>query len=326
MITTTNHHLEIPEGSDLESNYPATAAQSLGALDNAAFFQVGTWADMPEATAVDPGTRYWVTDRSIEMVCYGSVWVWPDASNVPVGTMHEYIGTTAPTDPDGVQRWMLVQGQAISRTTYPVLNSMMSAAGYPFGSGDGSTTFNLPNMESRGPIGAGQGSGLTNRALGSTGGEETHLLALTEIPNHNHALTDPGHNHGHNDPGHGHGVSDPGHAHSIYDPGHAHSFSADVPAANYAWSWIAPGSVSYSGSFHVPTCATIDSWSIAQDNPSGTGIGIYGNTTGIGIYGATTGVSNVASGTGITIAAAGGGTAHNNMAPFVALNWIVKVL
>jgi microcystin-dependent protein len=42
---------------------------------------------------------------------------------------------------------------------------------------------------------AGAASGLTARALGSVVGEETHLLALSEIPNHNHNFSDPGHSH-----------------------------------------------------------------------------------------------------------------------------------
>lgn len=54
---------------------------------------------------------------------------------VPVGTIFHYAGTVVP---DG---YLLCSGQAVSRTTY---NKLYSVIGTAYGSGDGSTTFNLP--------------------------------------------------------------------------------------------------------------------------------------------------------------------------------------
>lgn len=56
----------------------------------------------------------------------------------------------------------------------------------------------LPKALGRALVIAGTGAGLTNRVLGSTFGEETHLLTSAEIPAHTHpvAITDPGHFHG----------------------------------------------------------------------------------------------------------------------------------
>src|SRR5690349_20866431 len=74
----------------------------------------------------------------------------------PIGVIVPYTSTTAPPT------WMICDGSAISRTTYPAL---FAICGTTFGAGDGSTTFNLPDLRSRVPVGSGQGTGLTNRAL-----------------------------------------------------------------------------------------------------------------------------------------------------------------
>ena len=60
----------------------------------------------------------------------------------------------------------------------------------PFGVGDGATTFNVPDMQGRTPIGSGTGSGLTERAVGATGGEQTHLLTTAEMPSHTHTINE----------------------------------------------------------------------------------------------------------------------------------------
>lgn len=64
--------------------------------------------------------------------------------------------------------------------------TIFAAIGIAFGSGDGSTTFNVPDMRGRVSVGAGTGSGLTARALGAGGGEEGHTLTADEMPSHNH--------------------------------------------------------------------------------------------------------------------------------------------
>ncbi len=86
--------------------------------------------------------------------------------------------------------WLICQGQAVSRTTYA---NLFSVIGTNFGVGDNSTTFNLPDPQGRVPIGI--GTGLTARTLGAKGGSETHTLTTAEMPSHNHGVTDSGHAH-----------------------------------------------------------------------------------------------------------------------------------
>jgi microcystin-dependent protein len=117
---------------------------------------------------------------------------------VPSGSIFQFAGAAAPGG------YLICNGSAVSRSTYAAL---FTAIGTTWGAGNGSTTFNLPDLRGRSPIGAGTGAGLTARALAATGGEEGHQLAANEVPalsvtgtaeaagGHNHAITDPGHEH-----------------------------------------------------------------------------------------------------------------------------------
>lgn len=90
---------------------------------------------------------------------------------MPTGMVVPYAGAAAP---DG---WLLCQGQAVSRTTYAQLFSVI---GTTYGSGDGSTTFNLPDMRGRVAVGSDANS------IGTLRGETAHKLTLSEIPSHSH--------------------------------------------------------------------------------------------------------------------------------------------
>lgn len=120
---------------------------------------------------------------------------------IPVGVMHEYGGATAPTG------YLLCDGTAVSRATYAPLFAIISTT---YGTGDGSTTFNVPDLRGRMPMGAGTGTGLnasgtgapsgtaqTARARGAWGGEETHLLTGAESGTsvHLHTASSPTHTH-----------------------------------------------------------------------------------------------------------------------------------
>ena len=97
---------------------------------------------------------------------------------VPVGTVLDFAGTTAPSG------YLACDGAAVSRTTYGVL---FSTIGTSWGEGDGSTTFNVPDLRRRVTVGAG-GTRIAGpgTAVGNTGGAEEHTLATSEMPSHSH--------------------------------------------------------------------------------------------------------------------------------------------
>lgn len=121
---------------------------------------------------------------------------------VPIGTMLAWGGAESSV-PSG---YLICGGQAVSRTTFA---GLFAVIGTFYGTGDGSTTFNVPDKRGRVSIGKDDmggvaanrvtsgGSGINGVTLGATGGSQsvqTHTHSITD-PGHTHSLTDPGHNH-----------------------------------------------------------------------------------------------------------------------------------
>ena len=131
-----------------------------------------------------------------------------------------YAGTNAPNG------WLKCDGSAVSRTTYAKLFQVI---GTTYGTGDGSSTFNLPNFNGRTPVGVGTSTatGATAHTLGQMEGSEDAI-----VPYHNHTTTTTG-----------------GHTHTVkakYNSGQLASGTARVQYAN-------------DGSSTSTTMATIDS-------------------------------------------------------------------
>jgi microcystin-dependent protein len=81
--------------------------------------------------------------------------------------------------------WLFTNGQILSIAQNQALFSLL---GTTYG-GNGQTTFAVPNLQSRVTVSFGQGPGLSNYALGQTGGQESHTLASSEIPAHTHVMS-----------------------------------------------------------------------------------------------------------------------------------------
>jgi microcystin-dependent protein len=85
---------------------------------------------------------------------------------------------------DNHSGWLMCNGNTILRSKYQDLFKLI---GESFGSGDGSTTFNLPDFRGKVFGCTGLGVGLSDRSIGSYVGEEKHLMTEAEIPKHRHA-------------------------------------------------------------------------------------------------------------------------------------------
>lgn len=174
------------------------------------------------------------------------------AGFLPTGAMIDYAGNS---EPDG---WVFCNGQALNRTTYAAL---FAAIGTTFGVGDGSTTFNVPDLSGRVSVGY-NGSDSDFSAVGNNGGEKNHTLTTSEMPVHAHGITQSPHSHG---------VSDPGHGHTLN--GH-NSGSLGEDGAGVEWS------------------STFDHNRGGGINGSGTGIGIQGANANISCNNAGSGAAH----------------------------------
>ena len=91
-----------------------------------------------------------------------------DATSI-TGVVQLFAGSSAPLG------WLICNGQAVSRTTYAALFAVI---GTTYGAGDGSTTFNVPNLVNKTVRGS--------NSLGKTGGADTVTLSTANMPAHSH--------------------------------------------------------------------------------------------------------------------------------------------
>jgi microcystin-dependent protein len=95
-----------------------------------------------------------------------------------LGEIRMFGGNFAP------ENWHFCDGTLLN---IPEYNALYALLGTIYG-GNGTTTFGLPDLRGRLPIGQGQGAGLTNRLLGEKSGAETATVTLAQLPAHSHTV------------------------------------------------------------------------------------------------------------------------------------------
>jgi len=195
----------------------------------------------------------------------------------PIGGGMEFWGSTPPP------KWLLAHGQALSRITYAQLFAVM---GTNFGAGDGSTTFNVPDVRGRTIVGKDNmggtsadrltalSGGVNGDVLGAVGGAQSHALTEAELAAHTHPVTGTG-----------------------------------------------SGTAASSGSAHthnVPIQIHIDGFT---SGPQDIGM-ITGGATATETDGAHTHTVSVTS-LSATATSTGSGAAHNNVQPTIVANYII---
>lgn len=228
---------------------------------------------------------------------------------VPVGGTIDFAGAVAPAG------WLLCDGSAVSRTTYARL---FAAIGVVWGPGDGSSTFNLPDLRRRFKIGS--GSGLT---LGQTGGAWDHVHAG---PDHQHGpgtLAVPAH------AAHFHTrgtLAVPDHAQHQHGIAHTHTFSDSFTTSSYSHTYFERGSgawgfFGFSNGTHSHTGSVSGTTSAASVSVSDlAGPTSHGTITG---QTSTDGPTTHGAISGLTAAAGTGNTGSANP-PYAVLNALIR--
>jgi microcystin-dependent protein len=186
----------------------------------------------------------------------------------PIGSVTTFAGTASPSN-----KWAICDGTAVSRTTYATLFSVI---GTTYGVGNGSTTFNLPNLKGRTIVGV-DASQTEFDALGETGGAKTHTLTSTEMPSHTH--TQNSHNHGQD-----------AHDHELYGRygggGYGNRWSLMTSSGGAIQQ--AFGDSIWAGDALNPVTATNQAETATNQNT-------------------------------------GGGAAHNNLQPYIVMNYLIRI-
>jgi len=198
------------------------------------------------------------------------------ASLVPVGVLAPYAGAIAPAG------WLLCDGSAVARSIYV---NLFLAIGTAYGAGDGSTTFNVPDL--RGRIAAGRddmGGPAAGRlalgpALGAAGGAQSHTLVAAELAAHTHSAS----------------------AATVADHGHPVQY-VNVEDDD-------PDSTGLTGGIFITSSdnVTKPAWAGVP------GAASYRQIGGGGAHGHT-----------VTVASAGSSGAHNNLQPTIIANYIIS--
>lgn len=246
---------------------------------------------------------------------------------VPVGTV---ISTALSATISG---WLLCDGSNVSRTTYA---GLFAAIGTTYGSGDGSTTFGIPNLKGRIPVGL-DATQTEFDTLGETGGAKAHTHTNSNTGTagaHTHAIDPPSTStssdaHTHTGPSHSH--TGPSHTHALTSHDHTVAVSigegttssdshshTDTTGSASGGSTYTTGSgtnaVSFSGHTHsVSTSTDSHSHTFNPDNVTPTSAtGLFAAASAAGGAADTAFDTTEASGTGTTGLSGTGSTSEDD--------------
>ena len=198
------------------------------------------------------------------------------------GIIQMFAGSTAPNG------WLICDGSTVSRRTY---GDLFKVIGTTYGAGNSNTTFTLPDMRGRLPIGAGIGTSLTTRTLGANLGAETVTLAETNLPPHTHTATV-----------------------GTQSANHTHTGTSGDQSVNHTHSYNLP--IGTTGS-QVGIIDTVTG--------SSSGTPLTGGQSADHNHATTFGTQSATHTHSVTNSNTGNGTPFSIMPPSIAVNFIIKI-
>ena len=292
------------DGAAVNAGHIVLVKDQTETADNGVYVvATGAWTRLP---GVGHGTLVHVGNTGLANI--RTSWVFQNASSftyravkiapatpsgVPVGAMQMFAGSAAPSG------YLLCDGSPVSRATYGDLYTALGGASSPWGQGDGSTTFNVPDMRARVPVGVG-----TGKALGATDG----VAEVSRNANRTHS--------------HGHGSSGSGsfsvtsgagtqHAHgpgSYTAPSHTHGINTNTGGSTTAGSGTA---------VTLPTKAYVDGHTHGGNTLGPSLTQLSGGTSAM----ESSHTHSVSGGVSVSVSVSNNTTPES---PFAAVNYIIK--
>ena len=241
---------------------------------------------------------------------------------VPPGVIQQYAGTTAPAG------YLMCDGGPFSSNTYGALATVV---GDTYGTHSG-TTYYLPDLRGKVPVGKAVSGTFAN--LNGQGGAETVSLSEAQMPPHTHGMS--AHTHGMGN--HRHSIAH-GHGHNITtsDSGHDHPASTPLTNNNDAsgYFYTRRGTAGPNYDWTSTNLVRWDAYQYPGTSTASANVSISGGVTssadksGTPIAQTTNNANNSTDGPSTANTASAGGTAgtvvaHNNLQPYIVLNYIIK--